>query len=298
MPGGRQRGAGLRADADKLGQVVSGRDRCGSLNRRRSRDRCGSLGRRLFGDFRFVVRYDLGAAELLHRRVDERLQRGCLRGRQRARDQEGLVDREGLLDHPDRCAPVPFIQDEQGALSLVELLRDLPHELVVDPDVVHAVAQPVQDASRRAADDRTGRPEDDGADDDTEARTTDRALGAAEIRGLMDLDPEPGPVGDGGIDDLDVGVDVVDLLEALQESPRLLARVQHEGGKGLTVLVAHYPVSFSCLRASQCWLSEVGRIAHRTPPIGPPSARIHRAVGGRSRRDQRGRGARAPIDST
>ncbi len=53
--------------------------------------------------------------------------------------------------------------------------------------------------------------------------------------GLMDLDPEPGPVGDRGVDDLHVGVDVVDLLDPLQQSPRLLARVEHERGEGLTV---------------------------------------------------------------
>ena len=117
------------------------------------------------------------------------------------------------------AGPVPFIQDEEGALALVELLRDLPHELVVDPDVVHAVAQAIQDATRRAADDRTGGPEDDRADDDAEPGPTGRALRAAEVLGLMDLDPEPGPVGDRRIDDLHVGVDVVDLLEPLQESP-------------------------------------------------------------------------------
>ena len=125
---------------------------------------------------------------------------------------------------PMELRPVALVQDEQGALALVDFLRHLAHELVVDADVVEAVAQAVQDAAGRAADDRAGGPEDDRSDDDAERAAADGALRAAEIVGLMDLDAtEPRPVGDRRVDDLDVGIDVVDLLEPLQKSSRLLA---------------------------------------------------------------------------
>ena len=133
----------------------------------------------------------------------------------------------------------PSYRMNRALLPLVELLGHLAHELVIDADVMQAVAQSIQDATRRTADDRTGRPEDDGADDDTEPGAAHGTLGSAEILGLVDLDPEPGPVGDRGIDDLHVRVDVVDLLDPLQESPRLLARVEHECHERLTVFVTH-----------------------------------------------------------
>ncbi len=215
------------------------RGRCRSRRRHHRRGRRGSLSRCLLGNLHLVVRDDLGAAELLDGRIDERLEGGFGLGGQRARDQEGLLGGDGLFDHPDRCGPVPFIQDEQDALPLLDLLGDLAHELVFDPDVVQAVSHSIQDPAGRAADDRPRGPQDDGSDDDPEPGTTGGTLRAAEIRGLVDLDPEPGPVGDRRIDDLDVRVDRVDLLEPLQQSPRLLAVVHHERGKGLTVLLGH-----------------------------------------------------------
>ena len=105
---------------------------------------------------------------------------------------------------------------------------------------MEAVAQTVQDAAGGTADDRAGRPEDERPDDHAERAAAGEALRAAEVRGLMHLDPtKPGPVGDGRVDDLHVGIDVVDLLDPLQELARLLALVEHEHREGLTVVFAH-----------------------------------------------------------
>ncbi len=278
-PGSRQRLAGLRPDAHQLAQVFG----CGSRRGGGSgRDR--SLGGGRFGllrDFDFVVLDDLGATELLGRRHDERHERRRRRGGQRAVDEEGLLGRDGLLDHPDRVGPVPLVQDEQGALALVDFLRHLAHELVIDADVVEAVAQAVQDAAGRAADDRAGRAEDERSDDDTERTATGEALRAAEVGGLMDLDPaEPRPVSDGRVDDLDIGIDVVDLLDPLQQLTRLLALVEHEHGEGLSIVFAHR----SSLLSSRDGGMHAGGDA-RSPSVT-------RAVGCRSRRDM---GVRGPV---
>ena len=55
---------------------------------------------------------------------------------------------------------LPSYWTNSGALALVDFLRHLPHELVVDADVVERFAQAVQDAEGRATDDRTRGPED------------------------------------------------------------------------------------------------------------------------------------------
>ena len=221
----------VRSSAAPAAAAAAARPRAGGL---------GGAASALLRDLDLVVLDDLFAAELLDRRHDERHQRGRRRGGQRAVDEEGLLGRDGLLDHPDRVGPVALVQDEEGALALVDFLRDLAHELVVDADVVEAVAQAVQDATSRAADDRAGRAEDERPDDDAERAATGEALRAAEVGRLMDLDPaEPGPVRDRRVDDLHVRVDVVDLLDALQELTRLLALVEHEHGEGLSIVFAH-----------------------------------------------------------
>jgi hypothetical protein len=56
-------------------------------------------------------------------------------------EQEGVVLLDRLRDDAERTGPVAFVLDEQRALALLDLGRDLLHELVGDADVVDAAAQ-------------------------------------------------------------------------------------------------------------------------------------------------------------
>src|SRR5690242_17855519 len=86
-------------------------------------------------------------------------------GRQRAVEEHCVVVLDRLLDHAERAGPIALVLDEQGALALIDLGRDLLDERVVDAGVVDLAAQATEDAARRAADHRPGRAEDERADD-------------------------------------------------------------------------------------------------------------------------------------
>ena len=184
--------------------------------------------------------------------------------------------------------PAALVQDEQGALLLLDLLPDRAHELVVDPGVVDPAAQAAEDAAGRAHRDGTGRSGDDRPDDDAEGADAGTALERAPVGRLVDADPaEPAPVDDRRIDDLHVVVGLVDALDGLQEASRGVTVVDGERRQGLVGLPV---VAHGC---SSPLVRLPGRCAWRSPD--PEIATGDEGNGGRcGDSPSRGRVARRP----
>ncbi len=120
-----------------------------------------------------------------------------------------------------------------------ELEGDRLHELVIDAHAAQAVVQPREDATRGAADDRTRGPEEHPADHDADGTGAETVL-LAGVRDLLDLDLAfHGAIGDGGADDLDVLVGLVDLLDRLEELVGGQIVIEHERRQGLLCLLSH-----------------------------------------------------------
>ena len=263
----------LGPDAHQLGQVVGlglggrgsdSRNR-GSLRHRR-RGLLRSRRGRLLG-LELVVRDDLFAAQRLDGGLHQGLQRRGLLGRQRAVEQQGVLVGDRLLDEPDRVLPAALVQDEQGALLLLDLLADRAHELVVDPGVVDPAAQAAEDAAGRAHRDGAGGSGDDRPGDHAERADAGTALERAPVGRLVDADPaEPAPVHDRRVDDLHVVVGLVDALDRLQEASRggvIFDGERRQGRVGLLVVAHGLLVSL----VRRCRIGE--RHSHRTPRSQP-----------------------------
>ena len=183
-----------------------------------------------------VVLDHLFAAELLDGRFHELFEGRRRREGERALDEERVLGRDGLLDESDRRGPVAFVQDEEGALALLDLPGDLAHELLGDADVVEAMVQTGQDATRGTAHHGARGPCEDRPHHDPDPG----AAATAVTRGLLDLDASPlGAVRERGVDDPDVVVHVVDLLDRLQEPPRGDIVVEDEHRQDLLWLLTH-----------------------------------------------------------
>ena len=145
-----------------------------------------------------------------------------------------------LLDEVDGVRPVPLVEDEDGAPTLVDLARDQLHHLVVDAEVVELVVHAAKGGTGRATGRGTDGAEEDGTDDDADGATTHRVAPRADLLFLMDLDPAVlGVLRDRRVDDLDVGVGCVDVLDALEEALGSLVVRDQEDGQGLIGTVAH-----------------------------------------------------------
>ena len=119
-------------------------------------------------------------------------------------------------------------------------------------------------------------PEDERAGDDAERPAPGAALQRAAVAGLVDLDPSAlGPVDDRRVDDLDVRVDLVDLLDALEQALRLRALVEHEGRERLLRLFNHH----WCNSSRRAATFVIGRSRGKPPPaVGEPRNRSNRRI--------------------
>ena len=283
---------GLGPDPNQLGQVVGpGLDRRDSRHGGGLHHRSGGLRRCRFGRLLYlelIVRDDLRAAQRFDSGRDQGLQRRGLVGRQRAVEQESVLIGDGLLDEPDRVLPAALVQDEQGALPLLDLLRDRPHELVVDPGVVDPATQAAEDAAGCAHGDGPSGSGDDRPDDHAEGADPDTGLERAAIGRLVDADPaESTTVDDRGIDDLHVVVRRVDALNRLEEPPRGVTAVDGEGRqRRMNLGVAHGSSSpWSCriggrgrspglwIATGTQWASGVPRVLSRGRGARQPTSR-------------------------